>query len=96
MISVGIRHLKNNLSHYVRRVEEGERIAVTDRGRVIAELVPPVIGSAEGGQVRYRALLGAGLIRPAAEKGDPLADLPMLRLPRGSASKLIDQDRGEG
>jgi prevent-host-death family protein len=41
MVSVGIRQLKNHFSKYARRVELGERIAVTKRKRVIAELVPP-------------------------------------------------------
>jgi prevent-host-death family protein len=94
MISTGIRDLKNNLSRYVRRVAAGERVAVTDRGRVVAELVPPSSG-AGGGRSRYEALLAAGLVRPALEQGDPLADLPVLRLPRGTAAALIDEDRGE-
>jgi prevent-host-death family protein len=70
MISVGIRELKNNLSRYVRQVAAGECIAVTDRGRVVAELLPP------GG-------------------GDPLAELPVLALPRGTAAALVDEDRDE-
>lgn len=39
--SVGIRELKNHLSKYVRQVEAGDVLIVTDRGRVVAELVPP-------------------------------------------------------
>jgi hypothetical protein len=30
------------------------------------------------------------------ERGDPLANLPILRLPPGTATALIDQDRDEG
>jgi len=41
METVGIRELKNKLSAYVRRVEAGDVVIVTDRGRVVAELVPP-------------------------------------------------------
>jgi prevent-host-death family protein len=37
---VGVRELKANLSAYLRRVQAGERVTVTDRGRVIAALVP--------------------------------------------------------
>ena len=29
------------MSYYLRRVREGERVEVTDRGEVVAELVPP-------------------------------------------------------
>jgi antitoxin (DNA-binding transcriptional repressor) of toxin-antitoxin stability system len=41
MRAVGIRELKNRLSEYLRQVQNGERVLVTDRGRVIAELRPP-------------------------------------------------------
>ncbi len=41
MKAVGIRELKNKLSHYVRLVEAGESVLVTDRGTVVAELRPP-------------------------------------------------------
>ncbi len=41
MRSVGIKVLKNKLSEYVRLAEKGETVQVTDRGRVVAELVPP-------------------------------------------------------
>ncbi len=41
MKSVGIRELKNQLSKYVRDVRSGEVVQVTDRGEVVAELVPP-------------------------------------------------------
>lgn len=40
MRSVGIKALKNKLSAYVRAAEAGETILVTDRDRVVAELVP--------------------------------------------------------
>ena len=39
--ATGIRELKNNLSRYIRRIEAGERIAITTHGRVVAEFVPP-------------------------------------------------------
>ena len=37
---MGIAELKARLSHYLRRVERGERIQVCDRHRKIAELGP--------------------------------------------------------
>jgi prevent-host-death family protein len=37
---VGVRDLKNRLSRVLRRVSEGERITITDRGRPIAILSP--------------------------------------------------------
>jgi prevent-host-death family protein len=41
MEKIGLRELKNRLSHYVRRVRTGHPIQVTDRGEVVAELLPP-------------------------------------------------------
>ena len=41
MRSVGLKVLKNKLSEYVRLVANGETVLVTDRDRVVAELVPP-------------------------------------------------------
>jgi prevent-host-death family protein len=37
---VGVRELRQNLSVYLRRVEAGEALEVTDRGRTVAMLVP--------------------------------------------------------
>lgn len=95
MTSVGIRNLKNQLSRYVRRVAAGDRVLVTDRGRVVAALVPPPRDAAAHTPSRYDELRAAGLIRPPLERGDPLADLPLLRLPRGTAASLVNEDRGE-
>ena len=41
MKTVGIRQLKSGLSAYIRAVRNGETVAVTDRGEVVAELSPP-------------------------------------------------------
>ena len=39
--TVGVAELRQNLSRYLRRVENGERLIVTDRNRAVAELGPP-------------------------------------------------------
>ena len=41
MRAVGLKLLKNRLSEYVRLATSGETVLVTDRDRVVAELVPP-------------------------------------------------------
>jgi prevent-host-death family protein len=38
--TVGVAELRQNLSKYLRRVERGERLVVTDRNRPVAELGP--------------------------------------------------------
>lgn len=40
MASVGIRELRQRASELLRRVEAGERIEITDRGRPVAVLAP--------------------------------------------------------
>lgn len=44
MRSVGLKVLKNKLSEYVHLAASGETVLVTDRDRVVAELVPPQPG----------------------------------------------------
>jgi len=95
MTSTGIRELKDNLSHYVRRIEAGERIAITAHGRIVAELVPAGTTSGAGRRSRFDELVAAGVIRPALEAGDPLEGWPDIRLPPGTAAQLVDDDRGE-
>jgi antitoxin (DNA-binding transcriptional repressor) of toxin-antitoxin stability system len=93
-MDTGIRELRDNLSRYIRRVESGERIAVTAHGRVVAELVPPGQVPSPGVQGRLAALVASGAIRPPSDPGTPI-EWPDIRLPKGTASALIDLDRGE-
>ena len=92
--STGIRALKDNLSRCIRRVEAGERIAITAHGRVVAELVPPG-ARAQGAPSRFDELVASGVIRPPLEAGDPTEGWPEIRLAAGTAAELIDADRGE-
>jgi len=40
MITVGVRELKNRLSHYLRGVKQGRPVEITERGETIALLIP--------------------------------------------------------
>ena len=44
MRAVDLETLKNKLSEYVRLAASGETVLVTDRDRVVAEIVPPQAG----------------------------------------------------
>ena len=94
-MATGIRKLRDNLSRYIRRVEAGERIAVTAHGRVVAELVPPGRHGRPSPGSRWDELVETGILHPPVEAGDPFEDWPDFRLPRGTAAELIDSDRGE-
>jgi len=63
MKKVGLRELKNRLSAYIREVRSGKTVLVTDRGAVVAELIPPrgrTNGRREGS--RLAILAGTGLL----------------------------------
>ncbi len=94
-METGVRKLKDNLSRYIRRVEAGQRIAVTAHGRVVAELVPPATAAVTSPGSRWDELIAAGILHPPLEAGDPFENWPDIRLPQGTAAELIDADRGE-
>jgi antitoxin (DNA-binding transcriptional repressor) of toxin-antitoxin stability system len=74
MRAVGLRVLKNRLSEYVRLAASGETILVTDRERVVAELIPPREGRADLAQDAMLAdAVRQGWLTPAlgASAGPP-------------------------
>lgn len=77
MTTVGVAELRQNLSRYLRMVEQGERLVVTDRNRPVAELGPPPVGGAALDRLiaegRVARPARAGLPRPLALEGDPQA-----------------------
>ena len=62
MKSVGLKVLKNKLSEYVRLAAAGETLVITDRNRIVAEIVPP--RRQRHGSVIARGIR-EGWIRPA-------------------------------
>lgn len=93
--SVGIKVLKNKLSEYVRLAAAGETVLVTDRDRVIAELVPPREGrSTELSDAFLAEAVRKGwLTAPRVHDG-----LPPSRRPVAAAAKILAElaaDRGE-
>jgi len=61
MRSVGLKALKNKLSEYVCLAASGETVLVTDRDRVVAEIVPP--------NPRRSRLLADALLAEAVREG---------------------------
>lgn len=91
MNTVGVAELRQNLSRYLRAVEQGERLVVTDRNRPVAELGPPPSdGSARDrliaeGRVRPRRhRVDFGALRPIESEGEPNA-----------LSRALDYARGD-
>lgn len=59
MAEVNVTHLRQHLPEFLARVERGERIQVTSRGRVIAEISPPLpaADATEAARARLRGSL---------------------------------------
>jgi antitoxin (DNA-binding transcriptional repressor) of toxin-antitoxin stability system len=70
MRTVGIKVLKNKLSEYVRLAAGGETVLVTDRERVVAELVPPQASRGPSNvEAALSDLVASGLIAPPTMPG---------------------------
>lgn len=70
---VGIRELKANLSRYLDRVKTGrEIIAITERGKIVAEIHPVEVDI----ETRLKQLRDLGLISWNGQKLGPLTKLP--------------------
>jgi prevent-host-death family protein len=92
MDRVGIRELRLNASRLMARVEHGESLEVTSRGRLIARIVPvrPAGGLAQ--------LLAEGTANPPEEDGDlldipPIAPAPGVPLPSQVLAQLRADER---
>jgi prevent-host-death family protein len=95
MRSVGLKALKNKLSEYVRLASRGEVVLISDRDRVVAELVPPRETRASSlPDALLAEAVRSGLVTPAAmPPGPPPACEPVAKLSR--ILREIEADRGE-
>lgn len=96
----GIKKLKAHLSAYVRRAADGERVLITDRGEVVAELVPHRPDAARTLEEKVLELARAGRCRLAPGFPDRMPALPPWKpLRRAISMKTLqrwrDDDRTE-
>ena len=83
-MEVGVRELKARLSHYLSRVQAGDEIVVTDRGRPVARLQPYSATALERG-------IEEGWVEPPRRtKLNPPLRLKASR----SVMDVLDEDRG--
>jgi prevent-host-death family protein len=91
MASVGVRELRQRASELLRRVERGETIEVTDRGRLVAMLSPPPVGT------RLERLRALGEVESAAGTLDdlppPILLPPDAESPSGALLRLRRDER---
>ncbi len=91
MRSIGVRELRQQASRYLREVESGDSIEVTDRGRPVARLVPlPRSSNAD-------TLLRNGQLAPANGDllafGDPLPPRRGTPLPSAELAAIRKNER---
>ena len=86
---VGIRELRQNLSAVLRRVQAGERLVVTDRGKPVALLGPVP-------EDPYERAIAEGRLIPAKRPLD-LSKVKPIKLKGGmTTEQAIDYVRGRG
>jgi len=92
MISVGVRELKNSLTRYLRLVDQGQALLVTNRNQVVAVLKKPDRNSAPTLEEKLAALVAEGKLLPAAKPG-PFKPFKPVRVKGQPVSKAIIEDR---
>ncbi|MGH3150231.1 MAG: type II toxin-antitoxin system Phd/YefM family antitoxin [Streptosporangiaceae bacterium] len=90
---IGIRELRQHASIYVDLAEKGYTVDITNRGRLVAQLVPVT----EPGSPLER-LIAAGIMEPAEEPGgaDGLEPYPALPAGQPNASEILGRLREAG
>ena len=93
MRAVGLKVLKNKLSEYVRLAAGGETVLVTDRDRVVAELVPPRADRAErlADALLAEAVRKGWMTPPVLAPGSPVPRSPVA--PWREISRELEEDR---
>ena len=95
--SIGIRELRQHASRYVAMARAGQRIPVTDRGKLVAYLVPAEEPRSvfqqmvAAGQVRRAT--GPGIVATLAELGPPPPALPGEGSPVEELARMRDEER---
>jgi prevent-host-death family protein len=94
MKTVGSRELKNRLGRYLGLVRRGETIVVTDRGKTVAHLSPPIpeAGSPEGLIDLLKRLEAGGNLRRAEGTSKRKVFKPISTGGK-SASQMVIEDR---
>jgi antitoxin (DNA-binding transcriptional repressor) of toxin-antitoxin stability system len=95
MRSVGLKVLKNKLSEYVRLAASGEVVLVTDRDRVVAELVPPREGRSPllADAMLADAVRNGWISAPVTPAGGAPPRLPVA--PLAEILSQLDRDRSD-
>jgi len=95
MIEVSVRELKNHLTSYLRRSEQGEQFTVTRRGKPVATLSGALNEAESPSRQAMRRLVAKGIVSWSGKKFVP----PPMRVKMQGAgptmAEMILEDRGD-
>ena len=80
VVRVGVRELRGSLSTWLGRVQAGDEVVVTERGKPVARLVPVE------GLSKLEQLIAEGRVTPAREPKQPI---DLSKLPRMKGDKTL-------
>ena len=95
--TTNIRALKDRLSAFLRDVQRGDVILVTDRGRVVAEIRQPTVGShpPDPAEFRLRRLVEDGVLKLGQPNTAQAYRRTGLALPERVVDEALDWTRGD-
>lgn len=92
MIAIGIRELKNKLSHILRITKNGEKIIILERGKPIATIEPiNKIEEVSNLDIILSRLSLEGMIQLPQKK--LLKKIPSIKINGESVAKAVIEDR---
>lgn len=94
-MEVSVRELKNRLSEYLRRVQTGQEIVITSRGRPVGRLTAARKRSGNPEEAAVARLRALPWIRPG-KGGKPRGVKHSIRIKPGerTVAEIIGEDRG--
>jgi prevent-host-death family protein len=84
-MEVGIRELRADLSRWIKRVQAGSEIVVTDRGKPVARI------TAANRRSKLDELIAAGIVQPAPRRRRAQPPKPLEGA--GPLSDLVEEGR---
>lgn len=86
--AAGVRELKTHLSRYLKRVQQGETVLITDRGKPVGRIVP--VQSSQSTDERIKEMVAAGLVAWNGERFRPPSHRPVVKGDKTIAELLLE------
>ena len=84
VVKVGVREFRENLRSYLDRIEAGDEVVITDRGKPVARLVEP-----ESHEVLHARLIREGTITAAKRPKQPIDREKLPEIPPPYLSDIV-------